>query len=65
MWDNEKGKIQNLEKWIKDIRSLDPQTEESIREDGYEMAERVYCLYRVSTTKQVDHDEKNQADIPM
>ncbi len=29
------------------------------------MAERVYCLYRVSTTKQVDHDEKNQADIPM
>lgn len=29
------------------------------------MAERVYCLYRVSTTKQVDHDEQNQADIPM
>ncbi len=29
------------------------------------MAERVYCLYRVSTTKQVDHDDKNQADIPM
>ena len=29
------------------------------------MAERVYCLYRVSTTRQVDHDEKNQADIPM
>ncbi len=29
------------------------------------MAERVYCLYRVSTTKQVDHDDRNQADIPM
>lgn len=29
------------------------------------MAERVYCLYRVSTSKQVDHDENNQADIPM
>jgi site-specific DNA recombinase len=29
------------------------------------MAERVYCLYRVSTAKQVDHDEQNQADIPM
>ena len=26
---------------------------------------RVACLYRVSTTKQVDHDEQNQADIPM
>jgi DNA invertase Pin-like site-specific DNA recombinase len=30
-------------------------------EDG----KRVYCLYRVSTAKQVDHDEFNQADIPM
>lgn len=29
------------------------------------MAERVYCLYRVSTTKQVDVNEQNQADIPM
>ena len=29
------------------------------------MAERVYCLYRVSTSKQVDHDDQNQADIPM
>ena len=29
------------------------------------MAERVDCLYRVSTTKQVDHDELNQADIPV
>lgn len=29
------------------------------------MAERVYCLYRVSTAKQVDHDDSNQADIPM
>ena len=29
------------------------------------MAERVYCLYRVSTDKQVDHNEQNQADIPM
>lgn len=29
------------------------------------MAERVDCLYRVSTTKQVGHDEQNQADIPV
>ena len=29
------------------------------------MAKRVCCLYRVSTTKQVDHDEQNQADIPV
>lgn len=29
------------------------------------MAERVDCLYRVPTTKQVDHDEQNQADIPV
>lgn len=29
------------------------------------MAERVDCLYRVSTTKQVDHDEQNQVDIPV
>ena len=29
------------------------------------MTERVYCLYRVSTSKQVDHDDQNQADIPM
>ena len=29
------------------------------------MAERVHCLYRVSTTKQVDHNELNQADIPV
>lgn len=29
------------------------------------MENRVYCLYRVSTDKQVDHDDKNQADIPM
>ena len=26
---------------------------------------RVCCLYRVSTDKQVDHGDKNQADIPM
>ena len=26
---------------------------------------RVCCLYRVSTTKQVDHDDQNQADIPV
>ena len=25
---------------------------------------RVDCLYRVSTDKQVDHNDKNQADIP-
>ncbi len=29
------------------------------------MAERVQCLYRVSTTKQVDHNDQNQANIPM
>ena len=29
------------------------------------MENRVCCLYRVSTDKQVDHDDKNQADIPM
>ena len=29
------------------------------------MAERVYCLYRVSTDKQVDYNDKSQADIPM
>ena len=29
------------------------------------MAERVQCLYRVSTTKQVDHDADNHADSPM
>lgn len=29
------------------------------------MAERVDCLYRVSTTKQVDHDAQNQAEIPV
>lgn len=26
---------------------------------------RVYCLYRVSTGKQVDYNESNEADIPM
>lgn len=29
------------------------------------MENRVYCLYRVSTDKQVDYDGKNQADLPM
>lgn len=29
------------------------------------MKKRVCCLYRVSTDKQVDHNEKNQAYIPM
>jgi len=29
------------------------------------MKKRVDCLYRVSTDKQVDHNDKNQADIPM
>lgn len=29
------------------------------------MAERVCCLYRVSSDKQVDYNEENQADIPM
>ncbi|MFI3327337.1 MAG: recombinase family protein [Clostridia bacterium] len=29
------------------------------------MKQRVYCLYRVSTAKQVDHDKDNNADIPM
>ncbi len=26
---------------------------------------RVYCLYRVSTKKQVDKNERNESDIPM
>ena len=26
---------------------------------------RVYCLYRVSTSQQVDHNENDNADIPM
>ncbi|MCI8331683.1 MAG: recombinase family protein [Clostridiales bacterium] len=29
------------------------------------MENRVYCLYRVSTGKQVDYNEKQEADIPM
>lgn len=29
------------------------------------MQKRVYCLYRVSTAKQVDYIDGNQADIPM
>ena len=29
------------------------------------MNARVYCLYRVSTDKQVDYNNQNQADIPM
>ena len=29
------------------------------------MENRVYCLYRVSTDKQVDHNDKSLADIPM
>lgn len=29
------------------------------------MIERVCCLYRVFTDKQVDYNDKNQADIPM
>lgn len=28
------------------------------------MQQRVYCLYRVSTAKQVDYTDTNQADIP-
>jgi len=29
------------------------------------MSEKVYCLYSVSTMKQVDYDETHQIDIPM
>lgn len=29
------------------------------------MENRVYCLYRVSTDKQVDYNDKSQADLPM
>ena len=29
------------------------------------MEKRVYCLYRVSSDKQVDYNDKHQADIPM
>lgn len=30
-----------------------------------QQGKRVYCLYRVSTDKQVDHTDQHQADIPM
>ena len=33
--------------------------------DNLLVGNRVWCLYRVSTNQQVDHDEKNEADIPM
>lgn len=33
--------------------------------DSLLVGKRVWCLYRVSTNQQVDHDEKNEADIPM
>lgn len=33
--------------------------------DSLLAGKRVWCLYRVSTNQQVDHDEKNEADIPM
>ena len=29
------------------------------------MQQRVYCLYRVSTAKQVNYTDTNQADIPV
>ena len=29
------------------------------------MQNRVHCLYRVSSDKQVDYNDKSQADIPM
>ena len=29
------------------------------------MENRVYCLYRVSTDKQVNYNDNHQADIPM
>ena len=35
------------------------------RKDDQCMENRVYCLYRVSTDKQVDYNDKSQADIPM
>ena len=35
------------------------------RERLANMKKRVCCLYRVSTDKQVDYNDKNQADIPM
>ena len=37
----------------------------NIYEATDKMADNVYCLYRVSTTKQVDLDDQKQADIPM
>lgn len=32
---------------------------------GGNVMKRVYCLYRVSTKKQVDRNERNESDIPM
>lgn len=37
----------------------------SDRKDEIVMQNRVCCLYRVSTDKQVDYDDKHNADIPM
>ncbi len=46
-------------------RSINGIPDLSERKDGTTMQNRVCCLYRVSTDKQVDYNDKNQADIPM
>lgn len=38
---------------------------EQQRKGRESMENRVYCLYRVSTDKQVDYNDSHQADIPM
>ena len=52
MWDNAVG--QKPSKLLQFLRG-----------DGYKNGWKSLLLYRVSTAKQVDHDEQNQADIPM
>ena len=50
------------------LRELPNSVSDLTLESGIEnllVGKRVWCLYRVSTNQQVDHDEKNEADIPM
>lgn len=50
------------------LRELPNSVSDLTLESGIEnllIGKRVWCLYRVSTNQQVDHDEKNEADIPM
>lgn len=63
MWDNERGKNQcTLTIESGEMSAL---SQIDYRKGADKMAERVCCLYRVSTAKQVDHDEQDHVDIPM